>query len=123
MDINSNKNNIKYNFIFVNKIFKKYLKHLPMFHYWMCDLEKAYIEVFKEMCKLLDADILFDEYYILLQDQPKPKVFKQLHYYINSLWKIINKTKHNDALYNLTLKLSNLLIEEFVFVFNDYLQI
>jgi hypothetical protein len=118
-----NKRKINYYIIILNRLFKKHLEELQMCRYWMCGLEEVYFEVFKDMCKLLNADIILNEYYILLQNRSKPERFRQFHYYINSMWKIIKSTKDNDELFNLTLTLSELLIEELLFVNSGYIEI
>jgi hypothetical protein len=108
-----NKKRINYLIILLNRMFRKHLKHLQMFHY---PIENAYIEVFKEMCKLLNADIIYEKYRDWLRNRPKPERFRQYHYYINMMWKIVKSTKKNDELCNLTITLSHLLIEEYEFV-------
>jgi hypothetical protein len=111
-----NKTKIYYLTSVLNKMFSKHFKQLELCPLDMSHLDEAYFEVFKEMCTLLKADIILDEYYIWLHYRPKPERFRQFHYYINNMWGIIKSTKHDDELSHLTLALTQLLIKEFEFV-------
>jgi hypothetical protein len=122
--LGDNRKRIRYLLSVLNKLWKKHFYHLPMRHFWMCELENAYLNVFQEMCGLLDANIILDEYYHLLPKESLKNAFCQYHYYVNCLWRILNAAKHlpDEALFNLRTKMSDLLIEEFDFLYDDYLR-
>lgn len=94
-----------------------------MIYHYMYGIKEAYYEVVKEMCKLLNADIILKEYHIWLLSRPESEILRQYQYYINSLWRIILKSKDDDALHDLALKVSDLLIEGFIFVFDEYVEL
>jgi hypothetical protein len=110
------KEQIKSLVAFLNYNWWNHIESLDMFFYNLWDIEKAYLAVYKEMCALLDADVIVREYKDLLQQSSQAMVLRHCHYYVNSCWNILNKTSFDKNLLPLQLKLSTLLLYIYVFL-------
>lgn len=96
----------------INKTWFFNLERRDHYYYRLNNIEQAYYRVYNEMCRLLNVNIIVQEYQPLLKQMPLKNVLRHYHFYINNLWQVIRKCKHIQLM-SLEIPMSDLVIQYF----------